>query len=71
MVVELRDKVGLVASSEAEDIVMRGGVDVSDEAVQGLIALGYSEADAQKALTSIDKSLSTEERIKRALKGNF
>lgn len=71
MVVELRDKVGLVASLEAETIVTRGGVDMNDEAVQGLIALGYSESDAQKSLDSIDKSLPTEERIKQALKGSF
>lgn len=71
MVVELRDKVGLVASLEAETIVTRGGVDMNDEAVQGLIALGYSESDAQKSLDNIDKSLPTEERIKQALKGSF
>lgn len=71
MVVELRDKVGLVSSSEAEGIVTRGGVNLSDEAVQALIALGYSELDAQKALEPIDKTLQTEERIKKALKGDF
>lgn len=70
MVVELRDKVGLVASMEAEGIVSRGGVNMSDEAVQALVALGYSETDAQMALASIDSSLPTEERITRALKGN-
>lgn len=69
MVVELRDKVGLVSSSEAEGIVTRGGVNLADEAVQALIALGYNELDAQKALEPIDKTLSTEERITLALKG--
>lgn len=70
IVVELRDKVGLVASETAEDIVYRGAVDVSDEAIQALIALGYSEADAQVALKDIDKNLSSEARIKLALKGS-
>jgi Holliday junction DNA helicase RuvA len=71
MVVELRDKVGLVASMDAESIVNRGSVNTSDEAVQALIALGYNEFDAQKTLDMIDKTLSTEERIKLALKGKF
>ena len=68
MVVELRDKVGLIAGADAEGIVTRGGVNAADEAVQGLMALGYSDADAQRALQDIDPSLPTEERIKLALK---
>lgn len=69
IVVELRDKVGLATSETAEGIVNRGGVDAHDEATQGLVALGYSEHDAQKALARIDKNLPTEQRIKIALKG--
>lgn len=69
MVVELRDKVGLVAGSEAENLVTRGGVNGSDEAVQALLALGYSENDAVIALQHIDPNLPTEDRIKLALKG--
>ena len=69
MVVELRDKVGLIAGAEAEGIVTRGGVNLADEAVQALMALGYSEGDAQAALQTIDPGLSTEDRIKLALKG--
>lgn len=71
VVVELRDKVGLVSTDEAEGLVSRSAVDESDEAVQALIALGYNEYDAQKALAKTDKNLPTEERIKQALKGNF
>lgn len=71
MVVELRDKVGLVSSSEAEGIVTRGGVNLADEAVQALIALGYSELDAQKALEKIDPDLPTEQRVANALRGNY
>lgn len=69
MVVELRDKVGLVAGSDAENLVTRGGVNTGDEAVQALLALGYSESDATLALQNIDPTLSTEDRIKQALKG--
>jgi Holliday junction DNA helicase RuvA len=68
MVVELRDKVGLVAGADAEGLVTRGGINTADEAVQGLIALGYSDADAQRAIQNIDPTLPTEERIKLALK---
>ena len=69
MVVELRDKVGLAAGADAENIVNRGGVNLADEAVQALLALGYSENDAQTALKPIDPDLPTEERIRLALKG--
>lgn len=69
MVVELRDKVGAPVGSGAEDIVGRAGVDSQDEAVMALISLGYSDTDATTALRDIDTDLSTEERIKRALKG--
>jgi Holliday junction DNA helicase RuvA len=71
MIVELRDKVGLVASTDAEGIVTRGGVNYADEAVQALIALGYSEIDAQRALENIDTLLPTEQRITLALKGQY
>jgi len=68
MVVELRDKVGLVAGADAENIVNRGSVNAADEATQALLALGYSETDAILALQNVDPELSTEQRIKLALK---
>jgi Holliday junction DNA helicase RuvA len=69
IVVELRDKVGLLSTDSAEDIVTRGGVDAGDEAVMALVSLGYSEVDAVLALKGIDAGLSAEDRIKQALKG--
>lgn len=71
IVVELRDKVGLVVSDSAEDIVNRGGVNAYDEAAQALMSLGYSEIDAMLALKNIDPNLTTEQRITLALKGNM
>lgn len=68
MVVELRDKVGLVAGSDAENLITRAGLQSGDEAVQALLALGYSETDASLALQHIDTALTTEERITLALK---
>lgn len=70
IIVELRDKVGLPAGAAAEDLITRSGINVNDEAVQALLALGYSESDAMLALKDIDSMLSTEERITQALKGN-
>lgn len=67
-VVELRDKVGLVASDQAEGIVGRRGVNRADDALLGLLALGFDEADALDALADVDASLPSEERIKQALK---
>lgn len=67
IVVELRDKVGAPVGDAAESLVGRSGVNAQDEAVQALVALGYSDVDAQIALTNIDPTLPTEERIKKAL----
>jgi Holliday junction DNA helicase RuvA len=69
MVVELRDKVGAPVGDAAEGLVNRSGINQADEALQALVALGYTDADAQAALQHIDKSLPTEDRIKQALKG--
>lgn len=68
VIVELRDKVGALASDGADAIIGRPGVDERDEAVQALISLGYSPQDAAMALAKVDKNLSTEEKVKQALK---
>lgn len=70
MVVELRDKVGAPVGDAAEGLVSRSGINQSDEALQALVALGYTDADAQVALQNIDTNLPTEERIKQALKSS-
>jgi len=41
--------------------------DAQSEAVSALIVLGYSQNDAKNAVSGIDKSLKTEEIVKRAL----
>ena len=68
IVVELRDKVGQVASESAEDIVNRPGVSGRDEAVEALTSLGYSPQDAITALYKVDPTLPVEERVRQALK---
>ncbi len=67
VVVDLKDKVGLSASEDATTFLQAPSA-TSDEAGQALMALGFSAQDAGLALKDIDKDLSTEERIKRALR---
>lgn len=63
IIVDLKDKVGFGQSSDN----MVTFTQMGDEAVDALIALGYTTLDAQKAVQGIDTTLSTEERIKLAL----
>ena len=66
VVVDLKDKVGLISSEGATDFLQ--GPAMQDEAVQALVALGFSAQDATLALHKIDDKLPTEDRIKQALK---
>lgn len=70
IVVDLKDKVGLEGVDLATTGLLQGENAIrQDEAAEALISLGYSAQDAAVALQRIDPSLSTEERIKLALKG--
>ncbi len=70
IVVDLKDKVGLLSVDINDTGLLESSQSASkDEAVEALIALGYSSADAAQALKAVDKDLPTEERIKQALKG--
>jgi Holliday junction DNA helicase RuvA len=69
VVVDLKDKVGLVGVDlEDTDLLYGDNALLQDEAVEALVALGYMPVDAARLLKSVDKSLSTGERIKHALK---
>lgn len=67
VVVDLKDKVGLTSDENATDFLTTTA-NPSDEALQGLVALGYSVQDAAESLKGIDDKLSVEDRIKQALK---
>ncbi len=67
-VVDLKNKVGLEASDSATDFL--SDASASDEAVEALIALGYSPQDAAEILRGVDMTLPTEARIKQALTRN-
>jgi Holliday junction DNA helicase RuvA len=68
VVVDLKDKVGLEASEDATGFLAVPAGNISDEALQGLVVLGYSVHDAAEALKGVDDKLSVEERIRHALK---
>ena len=69
--VDLHDKVGLPTyyntGSAAAPVQIE--IDTSDEALEALIALGYTLADATKALEGVDTTLDTSARVREALKG--
>ena len=67
VVVDLKDKVGLAASEDATEFLTTAA-DPGDEALQGLVALGYSVQDAAEALKKVDIKLPPAQRIKQALK---
>lgn len=67
VVVDLKDKVGLASDENATDFLTTSA-DPNDEALQGLVALGYSVQDAARALQKVDKKLSPADRVKAALK---
>jgi holliday junction DNA helicase RuvA len=68
VVVDLKDKVGLTSSDDATSFLTTPSANPNDEALQGLVALGYSVHDAAEALKGVDAKLSPAQRIKEALK---
>ncbi|MEK7603150.1 MAG: Holliday junction branch migration protein RuvA [Patescibacteria group bacterium] len=71
IVVDLKNKVGLVSGDDATGFLKDLPENSQDEALQALTTLGFSPADAASALRGIDPSLSSEQRIKLALKGGI
>ena len=68
VVVDLSDKVGLPAHYGRADTPVQAELNTSDEALEALMALGYTLADATKALENVDTNLSTAQRVTMALK---
>ncbi|WP_432401264.1 Holliday junction branch migration protein RuvA [Wukongibacter sp. M2B1] len=73
IILELKDKVNKTDEFKAIDSISFDDTpafigSVNDEAVEALVSLGYSKAEAQNVLRSIDENLSIEEKIKQALK---
>ena len=68
VVVDLSDKVGLPTHYGRADAPTQTELNTSDEALEALMALGYTLADATKALEGIDVNLPTAQRVTQALK---
>src|SRR6266567_8456023 len=65
IVVELKDKVGLEGVELSATGLLQGdNALLQDEAVEALVALGFTPQDAAKALQNVDPKLPTEARIK-------
>jgi Holliday junction DNA helicase RuvA len=68
VVVDLSDKVGLPTSYGSTNPV-QVQLNTDDEALEALMALGYTLADGLKALEGVDQKLPTSARVREALKG--
>ena len=68
IVVDLKDKVGLIVNDQATAFLSESSNEFNSEAIDALLSLGYSQNDANLMLREIDPDLSTEEKIKLALK---
>ncbi len=70
VVVDLKDKVGMPLRYDNNTVTGQSQVLAhTDEALEALMALGYTLADASKALEGVSTELSTAERVTQALKG--
>ena len=68
VVVELKDKVGLAGVDLGATGLLQSEASLTqDEAVEALMALGYSAIDATRALEGVDTSLPTATRVTQAL----
>lgn len=68
VVVDLSDKVGLPTHYSRTETPLQTELNTSDEALEALMALGYTLADATKALENVDANLPTAQRVTEALK---
>ncbi len=69
VVVDLSDKVGSPLRYDTSNTGVSQPMTHTDEALEALMALGYSLADATKALEGVPTELSTADRVTQALKG--
>ena len=78
LVLELKDKVGIIkspkniSSGSYEETVSDIGInnEIKDEAVQVITALGYSQTEAMKAISTVEmtEGITSEELVKLSLK---
>jgi Holliday junction DNA helicase RuvA len=69
VVVDLTDKVGLAIRTNVTPTGVSQPIAHTDEALEALVALGYSLNDATRALEGVSTDLSTADRVTQALRG--
>lgn len=69
VVVDLTDKVGLAIRTNANEQGVSHVINHADEALEALMALGYTLNDATRALEGVSTDISTADRVMQALKG--
>jgi holliday junction DNA helicase RuvA len=69
VVVDLTDKVGLALRTDVNTTGVSQELAHSDEALEALMALGYSLNDATRALEGVPMDISTADRVTQALRG--
>lgn len=69
VVVDLTDKVGLAIRANVTAAGVSQPIAHTDEALEALMALGYSLNDATRALEGVSTDLSTADRVTQALRG--
>ncbi len=69
VVVDLTDKVGLAIRTNVTAVGVSQPIAHTDEALEALMALGYSLNDATRALEGVSTDLSTADRVTQALRG--
>lgn len=68
VIIDLSDKVGHAIRTDVNGLGLSNVISSNDEALEALMALGYSLNDATKALEGISTELSTAERVTLSLR---
>ena len=72
VVLELKDKIVGIASSASADVISGiqsvASSSSAQEAVEVLVTLGFNQSDASSVVGKMDKSLSADEMVRKALK---
>jgi len=68
VILDLKDKVGPPSGDYEQSATLSAAVSGNDEALDALMALGYNLSQASEALRGVDVNLSTEDRVRKALK---
>lgn len=65
---ELHDKIGDIPHIDADGVAIKSTSSESATAIEALIALGFSAEESRDAIKKIDKTQSTSDQVKQALK---